>query len=60
MSQTLPVKYFTWVEDTSQFTKDFTENYNDGSDDGYFLELDVHYLENLHNLHNDLLFFQKE
>ena len=45
------------VEDTSQFSKDFMENYNKDSDEGYFFEVDLQYLENLHNLHNDLLFF---
>ena len=27
------------------------------SDEVYFLEIDVEYSENLHNLHNDLPFF---
>ena len=29
---------------------------NDESHEGYFLEVDVQYPENLHNLHNDLYF----
>ena len=32
------------------------KNYNLESDEGYFLEVDVHYLEKLHELHNSLLF----
>ena len=32
------------------------KNYNLESDEGYFLEVDVHYLEKLHELHNGLLF----
>ena len=32
------------------------EDYNQESDEGYFLEVDVQYLENLHELHNDLSF----
>ena len=36
--------------------KDFIKSYNDESDEGYFLEVDVQYLENLHSLHNDLPF----
>ena len=32
------------------------KNYNEESDEGYFLEVDVQYLENLHNNHNDLPF----
>ena len=41
---------------STQFSKDFTENYNEESDKGYFLEVDNQYPENLHNVHNDLLF----
>ena len=33
--------------------------YNENSDKGYFLEIDVQYLENLQNLHNDLPFFRE-
>ena len=32
------------------------KNYNEESDNGYFLGVDVHYLEKLHGLHNDLPF----
>ena len=45
-----------WAENTSQFNEDFIENYNEGSDERYFLEVDVHYLKNLHDLQNDLPF----
>ena len=31
---------FKWVKNTSQFYKDFTENYSEDSDEGYFLEVD--------------------
>ena len=31
--------------------------YNEESDQGFFLEADVQYPENFHNLHNDLSFF---
>ena len=55
MSQKLFVNDFNWMEDTTQFTKDFIENYNDDSNEGYFFEVDVQYPENLHN-HNDLSF----
>ena len=56
MSQKLPVNKFEWVEDTSQFNEDFIKNYNEESDEGYFLEVDVQYPENLHEFHNDLPF----
>ena len=47
-SQKLPVNKFEWTVDTSQFNEDFVKNYNDESDEGYFLEVDVQYLEGFH------------
>ena len=44
------------VEEVSEFQEDFIKSYNDESDEGYFLEVDVQYLEDLLNLHNDLPF----
>ena len=49
MSQKLPVDGFKWVENTSQFNKDFIENYDKDSDAGYFLEVDVQHPAKLHN-----------
>ena len=60
MSQKLPVDSFTWVEQTSQFNKDYTENYNEGKDPRCFLEADVPYPEKSHELHNGLLTFLPE
>ena len=45
MSQKLPVNKFEWIEDTSQFNKDFIKNCNEERDEGYFLEVDVQYSE---------------
>ena len=45
---------FMWVENTSQFNKDFKEKYNEDSDKGYFLVVDCLYPEKLHDLHSDL------
>ena len=56
MSQKLPVNNFMWRKDTSQSNEDFIKNYNEESHEGYFLEVDVHYLEKLHELRNDLPF----
>ena len=52
MSQKLPVNNFEWIKDTSQFNEDFIKSYNEESDEGYFLEVDVQYPEKLHELHN--------
>ena len=56
MSQKLPVNNFEWIKDTSQINEDFIKSYNKDSDKGYFLEVDVQYLEKLRKLHNDLPF----
>ena len=56
MSQKRPVNGFEWVEDLSHFKKDFIKNYNENSDKGYLLEVDVEYPKNLFNLHRDLAF----
>ena len=56
MSQKLPVNNLEWIKDTSQFNEDSIKNYNVESDEGYFLEVDVQFLEKLHEIHNDLPF----
>ena len=43
MSKKLPVNRFEWVEELSKFDECFTKNYDEGSNKGYFLELDVEY-----------------
>ena len=39
-----------------RFHKDFIQNYNKESDEDYFLEVDLQYLEKFNELHNDLSF----
>ena len=56
MLQQVPVSNFEWIKDTSQFNENLIKNYNEESDEGYFLEVDVDYLEKLHKLHIDLPF----
>ena len=56
MSQKLPVNCFKWIENASQFNEDFIKNYNEESDEGYFLEVDIQYTEELHEIPNDLTF----
>ena len=60
MSQKLPLGSFKGVEYTSQFSKDFIESYNEDSDEEYFLEVGVQFLEELHELHNDLPFLPEK
>ena len=42
MLKKLPVNNFEWIEGTSQL-KDFIKNYNEESNKGQFLEVDVQY-----------------
>ena len=53
MSQKLPINNFEWMEDTSHFNEDFMKNCNKEKDQGYFLEVDIQYLEKLRKFHND-------
>ena len=48
MSQKLPMNNFELIEGTFQFIEDFIKNYNEESNEGYFLEVDVQYHEKLH------------
>ena len=59
MSQKLPVNNFEWIKDTVQFNKDFIKSYNEESDEGYFLKVDVQYPKKLHELHKDLPFLSE-
>ena len=45
MSQKLPVDSFKWVEedDLLKFNKSFIKNYDENSDKGYILEVNVEY-----------------
>ena len=46
MSQKLPVNGFKWVEKLSKFNERLIKSYNENSDIGYFLEVDVEYPKN--------------
>ena len=39
-----------------KFDEDFIKNYDDDSDKGYILEVNIEYSKNLFNLHGDLPF----
>ena len=40
----------------SKFTEEFIKNYDEDSDKGYILQVDVEYSKNLHDLHSNLPF----
>ena len=44
ISQKLPVHGFEQVENLSEFDEGFVKSYNEKSKEGYFLEIDIHYL----------------
>jgi hypothetical protein len=50
MNRPLPYKDFKWVDSISV---DTIMNYDEKSDIGYTLEVDLHYPKELHDLHND-------
>ena len=56
MSQKLLVDGFKWVKDLSKFNESFIKNYDEKSDKGYILEVDVEYQKKLFNFHKDLPF----
>ena len=56
MSQKFPVNGFEWVEELSQINDDFIRNYDEDSNKGYFLKVDVEYPKNLLNLHGIFIF----
>ena len=59
MSQKLPVNNFKWVEDKSRINEEFIKNYNENSNKGYILEVNVKYPKKLHDLHSDLPFLPR-
>ena len=58
MSEKLPVNDFKWIEtnDLSTFNENFIKNYDENSDTGYILEVDIEYPKELFNKHKDLPF----
>ena len=60
MSQKLPVNGVMWYNKyVSKFDEDFIKNYNEKSDVGYFLEVDVQYPKKLFYSHKDLPFLSE-
>ena len=59
MSKKLPVNGFKWENDLSKFNENFKKNYNENSDVGYFLEVDIEHLKQLWSSHKDLPFLSE-
>ena len=62
MSQKLPARNFKWIEkdDISKLDEKFIKNYDENSDIGYILEVDVEYPKSLHTIHSDLPFLPEK
>ena len=58
MEQNLPVGGFKWVSDISRIDEDFIKDYDENSDIGYFLKVDIQYPKELLDSHSD--FYLKE
>ena len=56
MLQKFPVGDFKWIDqnDILKFDEKFIKNYDENSNKGYILKVDVEYPKNLHTLHKDL------
>ena len=60
MSKKLPTGDFQWIEDTSIFTEDYIKNYDENSDTGYLLVVDVTYPEDIYEKHKHLPFLPEK
>ena len=56
MPQKFPVNCLEWIGETPQLNEDFIKSYNEESDKGYFLGVDVQYRKKLQELHMQLPF----
>ena len=57
MCKSSPFGGLMWAKNLKKYTSDFTKNYDENSDLGYLLEVDVNYPKHLHELHGYLPFF---
>ena len=56
MSQLVSVNGFKWEDDLSRFNERYIKCYNENSNKGYFLKVDVEYLKKIWDFHKDLSF----
>ena len=59
MGNVSKITSFKWVKNTSKIDEEFIKNYDEDSDKGYILEVDVKYPRRLDDLHSDLPFLPK-
>ena len=57
---TCKITGFKWVKELSKVNERFIKNYDENSNIGYILELDVEYPKMLLSLHKDQPFYLKE
>ena len=60
MTKKLHVDGPKWVDDLIMFTEDFIKGFDEESEIGYFLFVDVEYPKTLHMLHSDLPFLSEK
>ena len=59
MCKKLPLNGYKWAN-AEDFDSDFIKTYDDNSDKGYLLEVDVEYPKELHSTHTDLPFLREK
>ena len=55
MCKKVPTGWFKWI-DVKEFTEEKIKSYDDNSNTGAILKVDIEYPKELHNLHKDLPF----
>lgn len=60
MQKILPVDGFEWKKDLFKFDEESTKDYDEDSDQGYILKIDVKYPKEHHELHSDLQFIPEK
>ena len=56
MCKKLPDGGFMWAKNLNKYTSDFIKNYDENSNLGYLLKVDIKFPKHLHKLHRDLPF----
>ena len=59
ISKKLPIKGFKWLDNIERIDEEFIKEFNEINDKGYFIEADVDYPQELHDLHSDMPFLSE-